>query len=172
MGERFVDRAGWPSGPWDDEADREEWRYRGLPCLIVRGGGGNLCGYVGVPPGHPWHGRGYGATYDNADGRVIEHSIDAEVHGGLTYAARCQENGHICHVARPGEPDDVWWFGFDCAHSGDLRPKDMVMERRFRWPAMEPSVYRTVRYVRREVERLADQVLAADTGLPSEVAGE
>lgn len=99
-----VDKAGWGDGPWHAEPDRVEWEHAGLPCLAVRGPAGAWCGYAAVPPAHPLHGK---STED----------IDVEVHGGLTYANRCQ--GHICHVPKPGEPDDVYWFGFDCAHSGD-----------------------------------------------------
>lgn len=51
-----VDRTDWPSGPWDDEPDRLEWRDEatGLPSLVVRNvTTGSLCGYVGVHTGHP-----------------------------------------------------------------------------------------------------------------------
>lgn len=57
--ETFIDRTGWPSGPWDDEPDRVEWRDEatGLPCLALRNDMfGSWCGYVAVPPGHPVHG--------------------------------------------------------------------------------------------------------------------
>lgn len=147
--EKWVDRTDWDSGPWDDEPDRIEWRSQGMPCLIVRNGSGALCGYVGVPPGHPWHGKGY----DYAD---------ASVHGGLTYADKCQAGGHICHVARPGEPDDVWWLGFDCAHSGDVSPKYTALAKKN--PIFTPGRnerYRDARFVRGEVESLARQALAA-----------
>jgi len=149
--DRFVDRTGWAPGPWDDEPDRREWRYDGLPCLIVRSnGGGALCGYVGVPASHPWYGRGY----DGID-------CDVEVHGGLTYSDRCA--GHICHVPKPGESDDVWWLGFDCAHAYDIRPAHDALNKRY---DIQPQrfggdVYRDIDYVRGEVESLARQVLAA-----------
>jgi hypothetical protein len=142
-----VDREGWPAGPWDGEPDRIEWRHRGLPCLIVRNGNGALCGYAGVPPRHPWHGLEY-------DG------IDADVHGGLTYAAACA--GHICHVPAPGEPDDVWWLGFDCGHAFDITPRFMspALAEIIRRSPLEHA-YHTIDYVKAEVERLADQALAA-----------
>jgi hypothetical protein len=40
---------------WDNEPDRVEFESLGLPCLIVRNPFGALCGYVGVPEGHPWY---------------------------------------------------------------------------------------------------------------------
>lgn len=134
---RDVDKSCWPDGPWDAEPDRVEWRHLGFPCLIVRNDmSGALCGYVGVPPGHP----------------ALNASDEAfEVHGGVTYGAPCDETGKICHVAQPGEPDEVHWIGFDCAHAGDLCPG--MKELRFNdW------TYRDVNYVRAEVERLAEQV--------------
>lgn len=73
-------RDGWPSGPWDDEPDKVEYvdEATGLPALIVRNGVGALCGYVGVPPGHPAHGQHY-------------DRVDANVHGGLTFAGGCHQ---------------------------------------------------------------------------------
>src|SRR5437868_461399 len=96
-----------PPGPWDNEPDRLEWRHAGLPCLMNRNRSGVWCGYVAVPPGHPFH----GASYDD------ERTYDLPSHGGLTFSSTC--SGEICHVPQPGEPDDVWWFGFDCNHGYD-----------------------------------------------------
>lgn len=101
-------RQEWPDGPWQQEPDFATWEHLGLPCIAHRGGAGAWCGYVAVPPGHPAHGKDYG-----------DEIFDAlYVHGGLTYADKCHR--HICHVPKPGEPDDVWWLGFDCAHAGDM----------------------------------------------------
>lgn len=154
-----VDKTNWDPGPWHDEPDRIDFEHAGLPCLILRSDiTGALCGYAAVPPGHPAHGKGWN------DG------LDLNVHGGCTYFGACA--GHICHVPKPGEPDDVWWFGFDCSHSGDLSP---AMDARIRaytppesWAeraALKARVpfpfhesYKPVEYVRREVEELAEQL--------------
>jgi hypothetical protein len=136
-----VDRKGWGAGPWDGEPDRLQWRTEaGLVGLVVRNSVGVLCGYVGLPPGHPQ----YGVTY----GR-----IDADVHGGLTYSNFC--SGGICHVPDPGEPERVWWVGFDTAHGGDLVPGF----RRFSLPnPLFDGQYRDITYVRLQVESLAAQL--------------
>lgn len=136
-----------PPGPWHAEPDHEEFRSpEGLACIVHRNGLGSWCGYVGVPPGHPWHGKGY----DN---------VDAEVHGGLTYAERCQ--GPICHVPRPGESDDVWWLGFDCNHSQDLSMYEIAAgETEALMPDWSRS-YKTVEYVRAKTLALATQAAAA-----------
>src|SRR5947207_1159298 len=56
----FATKSEWGPGEWQDEPDRLEWRHTsGLPCLIVRNHMGSLCGYVGVPPAHPFYMRHY-----------------------------------------------------------------------------------------------------------------
>ncbi len=162
-----TNRAAWGSGEWDDEPDKIQWidPATGLDCLMHRTPtGGHWCGYVGVAPGHPWHGKDYDAAigecskedcwhYDHSPGGLTE------VHGGLTFASACadtkDESRGICHVAAEGRPPHVWWFGFDCAHSGDLSPghKFSVMSDGY-------ERYRDVAYVKGEVEKLAKQIAA------------
>lgn len=142
----FTNKSEWPAGPWHNEFDKRQWMdvETGLPCLIVRGPVGALCGYVGVPKGHPW----YKAHYD---------SCDVEVHGGLTFAGLCQERDPehgICHIGDDGEDDHPWWLGFDCAHCDDLAPSYV---RHYG----NPGSYRDARYVAAEVEKLARQIKAA-----------
>ncbi len=82
--------------PWENEPDLEEWtdEATGYKCRIKRHPMHlHLCGYVGVPETH----RAFGVGYD---------SVNAPIHGGLTYSDE-QEDGY-------------WWFGFDTAHAGDL----------------------------------------------------
>jgi hypothetical protein len=136
-----VDRAGWPAGPWDSEPeDRVEWidEATGLPCLMQRPKHGAWCGYAGVPAGHPWHGREGDA-------------IDADVHGGLTYASG--EQPLVAESAAAGR----WWVGFDCVHWGDIAPS--FLRHRAEWDSRES--YRTVAYVRDEVTKLAAQARSA-----------
>lgn len=128
----------WGEGPWQNEPDYLQFKDEatGAPCLIVRGPVGALCGYVGVPEGHKY----FGVEYDN---------VPVEVHGGLTYSNHCTD--HICHVPEPGEPDHVWWLGFDCAHSEDMAPAiPVVCNGRYR--------YRDMDYVKREIRELAEQL--------------
>lgn len=134
--------AAWGDGPWNDEPDRVEFEHAGFPCLLLRNPDlGQWCGYVAVPPGHPHHGKDY-------------DQVEVEVHGGLTYSGSCSE--HIYHKPKAGEPDDVWWLGFDCGHFMDLTP--------YRPDADLPvrEIYRNVAYVRAQCERLAEQL--AGTG--------
>src|SRR5258708_7790184 len=75
-----IDKSEWGPGQWLDEPDKIQWQDEatGLPCLVVRGPVGALCGYVGVAPNHSLHGKGY-------------DDCDVDVHGGLTFAHGCAE---------------------------------------------------------------------------------
>ncbi len=136
-------RATWPEGEWTNELDRLEFEHAGLPCIMQRNALGNWCGYVAVSPGHILYG-------------VDARNIDIEVHGGLTYANACM--GAVCHIPKPGEPDDVWWLGFDAAHAGDRVP-----EMAFSITTGEPREWETYRdqdYIKEQTEGLADQLAA------------
>lgn len=154
-----IDRAalGWPSGPWDGEPDKVQWpdAATGLPCLAVRHPtSGHWCGYVGVAYGHPWYRKGY-------------DDVPAKAHGGLTYSDMCQpsedESHGICHTPSPGEPDHVWWLGFDCAHCGDRSPKDehYAQTRGYPFRALPEESYKTLAYVQAECASLAAQAHTA-----------
>lgn len=210
---RTYDKTDWGRGEWQSEPDKMQFvdEATGLPCLIVRTSLGHLCGYVGVAPGHPWHGKGYddaiGACNKNCtDDYHSGHRIGSciSVHGGLTFAdacrpheeadyqkfmasmdrsreeakrypkgdaarrlkewgdikdfaawkERCEQTG-ICHLPAPGEPEHVWWFGFDCAHFGDCSPG---MDTKY--GGLRDGSYKTVNYVKRECQELAQQLAA------------
>ena len=144
----FIDKAAWKRGPWDSEPDKIVWvdKATGLDCMIHRGPGGALCGYVGVSEGHPLFKRVY-------------HDVHAPVHGGLTFSAPCSEDGceitgrGICHDPQPGRPEHVWWFGFDCAHSFDYAPGFALYG--FASPDDE---YRDIEYLVGEVQGLAANI--------------
>lgn len=128
---RWVNRTGWPPGPWDDEPDHMEWVYADFPCAILRSTSGALCGYVGLPSTHPYYNRDY-------------DEIPVRVHGGLTFAAESLRRLQLA-LCSP-----IWWIGFDCGHGGDYIP---------RWTIAQPGdEYRTLEYVRAEVEQLVEQL--------------
>ena len=151
-------KAAWPQGPWDDEPDRIAWRdsETGRHCLMKRNGYGAWCGYVGVEPGHPLYKKGYD----------VKGVYMLDVHGGITYADECDErrdeNGceiGICHTPPPGEPDAIWWLGFDCNHGCDDAPGNDFFDGTSRLEA-----YRDVEYVKNEVRQLARQLGPAPKG--------
>lgn len=175
-----IDKSAWGEGPWQNEPDRLEFEAEGFPCLANRNRMGVWCGYVALPPGHPWHGKKLSdrmpvdsrenlpvktgpvqlfieATRDGDDG-CVSFDVLVRVHGGLTYAAKCRDE--ICHVPKPGEPDDVWWIGFDCGHAGDMIPSSNVFRRQYGLPDLGEE-YRTVDYVKAECVDLAKQAREA-----------
>jgi hypothetical protein len=126
--------------PWEQEPQQaEEWvdADTGYECSIWRNPNmGHLCGYVGIPKGHPC----YGVGYNDMDG--------IEVHGGLTYS----------------EVDDarqVYAFGFDAGHGGDFSPGLALtmfgINGKFSaWG--ERDTYRTWAYVKENVLSLCKQL--------------
>lgn len=147
-------------GPWRDEPDKAQWidTVTDLDCLAVRNHVGAWCGYVGVQPGHKWHGVNY-----------FDIKFPLTVHGGLTFSNFCaegegtEEGRFICHIPAPGRPDNVWWLGFDCAHPMDLRPRDEEIEKELGLPPLaglygRPPVYRDFKYVQSECAGLALQI--------------
>lgn len=216
----IVDKFDWRPGEWSSEPDKIQWQDEatGLPCLIVRGPLGALCGYVGVQLGHPLHGVSYSdcrygqkcpekkgdENYSYCDHRP-ESFLDA--HGGVTFAGGCltptpeqyekmlaqvasrqkeatqyphgdsakwlkswtpvlgsfeayrekAEGASICHRVSDGEPDNVWWFGFDCAHCGDVCP-GMSSLRIRSMSGDDGETYKDIAYVADECRKLAHQL--------------
>lgn len=62
-------------------------------------------------------------------------------------------------VSHVGEPEDLWWFGFDCAHSMDLAPK-MEADLTVLLPRRKPDVgtYRALPYIKEQCTELAKQL--------------
>lgn len=142
---KFMDKSKWTAGEWQSEPDKIQWtdEATGLPCIIKRNDHGSWCGYVGVPEGHKLFGKDFMETES------------LSVHGGITYTDFCTkedpEHG-ICHIPGPGEPDRVWWLGFDCAHAGDYVPAFADTMKRL------GGKYRNLSYVKAETARLAKQL--------------
>lgn len=248
---RWLDKSAWGSGEWTSEPDKKQWAdaATGLPCLIVRGPFGALCGYVGVPQDHPAFGLHYdGVTKEDVDARskafredtrkwadagnpplqewlekrdplpvakvvagIGDSIANIEVHGGLTFAGKGASLSKedwlsvkallpkrqaeaarypigdaarwlrewavalddysawreqmtartICHAPSEGDTE-IWWFGFDCSHAGDVAPGIDSDLKSLGMPTGWGDVnrYRNFAYVEREVVSLANQLSA------------
>lgn len=129
----------------------ETGEHLGFKYHITNNGSGYRCGYVRVPEGHPWFGKG-------------GMDLNCQVHGGITFGKqdiKCSE----------ADGKD-WWVGFDCAHAGDLPDPNlpgydpgrfnlgemltMLMER-----VSSVNTVRTQEYTRDEVFRLCEQAKSA-----------
>ena len=147
----YSSRSEWARGVWDDEPDRAEWEHEGFACLAVRHPTfGNWCGYLGVGPDHPL----FGVPAAKAAKAGLKG------HWGVNFAAPC-DGGMICHTKRPGVPQEVWWFGFDCGHARDLAPAiEPIFLRAGHADDTPPELrreYRTLEYVREQVNEMARQ---------------
>jgi len=174
ISKHFKDKSEWGDGPWQQEPDKVQWpdEATGMPCLAVRNSSGAWCGYVGVEKTHPWFKNKYndclGCDDPEHDGETWHsdrHSPEniIKVHGNLTYSGVCAENKEegVCHLPSSGETDNIWWFGFDCAHAFDLAP-GQVDSNIFREIAEmfeeKGNTYRTLTYVQAECKKLAEQL--------------
>ena len=164
-------------GPWQDEPDKLAWvdSATGLPCLILRARNGTLSGYVAVNAEHPLFGFDY---------RAVPADLGIQPHGGLNYSAACDEEADervsVCHITKqprervrqpramqehPAADEELWWFGFACDKSYDLRPgcyQDHMS-------AENGQTYRDEHYVFTQCTNLARQLAAAGGGMGSGV---
>jgi hypothetical protein len=110
-------------------------------------------------------------------GRIAEWEREAQKHPSGDAARLLRERGKfrddyegwaqhmeassICHRPMDGRPDRVWWFGFDCAHSGDLCPAYNATD----FPRFTDNEwYKPRHYVENEVRRLAEQLARVTPG--------
>ena len=167
----------WGPGPWQDEEDAVHWTddATGYACMVLRGPVGSLCGHVGVPAEHRFHGASYNTVIPETDATraalerpignmgpmtIFTASLAGEgsirldvlfdVHGSLTYSGKRLD----------GVEDDRHWFGFDCGHSGDLSPQLSATMRGLGMDRDRGDEYRTMDYVRAECTKLATQLHA------------
>lgn len=191
MAESHIPKSSWGIGPWQDEPDHIEWtdERTGLPCRIIRNMMfGHLCGYVGVPPTHPYFGWGYDDDIKLAPGDLEDLTVDdvgvfdaflyalkggdehgtiplgmtLNVHHGITWS------GGLPGSAPAGSGlggHDLHWFGFDCGHAWDVTPAMDVVMRRHLIPdlSIPDRKYRDIEYVRKEVVALAFQLRQLET---------
>lgn len=159
----FIDKSSWGDGQWQNEPDKVQWQDEetGLPCLAVRHHtSGHWCGYVGVDETHVLSGVRYSQSFtDNEDNWRNSPDGIFEVHGGLTFSEFCQEDEKehgICHIPALGESDKAWWFGFDCAHAGDMSPGQNALSGGFGFKNQD--TYKTLEYVKSQCRELAKQL--------------
>ncbi len=154
--------------PWDQEPNLVKFEAEGLPCEMLRHEAGHWCGYVGVGQDHPWFGLSCNSmikpSKEMLERRQLSDislldfalylvsrkdpeeelpiSLALHVHGGIGYAEGDDAN------------NDLWWFGFDCGHAGDLVPavQDIL-------PKNLRGTYRTADFVIAECQNLAKQLV-------------
>jgi len=139
--------------------------FRAVICFVHNS---HYCGYVGIPKEHILHSKSYSEErpvrlpanepigdrgimpiFLHAMSDVKDHFTRLDcyfnVHGGLTYSGSGDE-GYPTK-----EPNDLWWFGFDCAHDGDATKGKYAHY----YPG---DVFRDKEYVEAQLESLAQQL--------------
>lgn len=124
-------RSEWRPGPWRDEPDLVEWRADGTPypLMIVRAEAGVRCGFVGIPVGHPLHGKW---CRDGLNWPEVPEHI----------AASRPCDGVLLPIEGP---TTCWWLGFDAGLHCPAQPHSDIPE----------SEYVTLEALRPRVEALA-----------------
>ena len=155
------------------EGDRHEFEHAGFQCALLRHPrSGHWCGYVIVERDSPLYGKEY-----SADLPFLQQALDARlqqplsetdglglmlscltgcveatlevvvtVHGGITFSDNpwWTERNH-----------ELWAFGFDCAHYGDIQPYMSPFGDFMEDPN---AYYRDRGYVEQECRSMADQL--------------
>lgn len=157
------------------------FEHNGLPCVVLAVPMGHRCGYVGVRENNPLFGVKYsdeseclkkkleemlkqpipenpsfGLMVSMLSGTVESRpDVVLDVHGGITYSADGKGD-------YPIKSEDIWWFGFDCAHAGDGRDFEIMDEAHKKiyegFPSFHEDVVRSFGYVVSECKKLADQL--------------
>lgn len=147
----------------------------GLRAVVMLTEMGHRCGYVGIPKEHPLCGVEYNertpalkpnmtrstekmgpiqllaaACKEHDELNTPEYVF--EVHGGITFSG----NGRGEYPV----PSELWWYGYDCAHAGDLPEPDSHMGRIYAEMqfAERDGVIRTLDFCVAECESLASQL--------------
>jgi hypothetical protein len=119
--------------------------HLGFQWIVVHNDLGYRCGYVRVPLGHPWHGKGDWNWEEDA-------SVD--IHGGITFAEAdvpCDAVGSDTH----------WWLGFDCAHAFDAPDPALLKLGRTSFYCSSLETVRTQSFVEAECRSLCRQAAIA-----------
>lgn len=146
----------------------KDWTTKAGFRAVVIHTGRHRCGYVAVTKDHPLFGLNYNDTSSKVKTPSMEEPIgkrgimglitsdkdnlrlDAifNVHGSLTYSS------HSSNESYPVPGDNLWWFGYDCAHCDDASDpncKDAYVN--------EHGVFRSLAYCLTECESLAQQFI-------------
>lgn len=118
--------------------------HEGFEWVVTHNDMGFRCGYVRVPLGHPWHGKGY-------------DDVECDVHGGLTFA----HADHAC--GKEGRDENGYWVGFDTAHCDDAQDPVLMakLPEAKRYYMRMTGTIRTQEYVENECRSLCEQAKKA-----------
>jgi hypothetical protein len=181
-------RAGWPSGPWDDEPDFLAWvePETGYRCCAMRHLLGNWNGYVKVPPESLLAGMEYNDRVpippgwnDKRKGYKLLQDVDI-LH------AFVEALGKVSGDDEPGEPLALLlavhggvtygrkgWYGFSCCHAYDECPGILAVTEEYRKLSEKYGYqYRRLPFVQHECNQLAWQLKELDAAMAAAAESE
>jgi hypothetical protein len=106
------------------------------------------------------------------DGESVTPAILLKVHGGITFS----DNDLNYPI-----PSDLYWYGFDCAHSGDARNIEAIQDITLRGVFMRldqslsllgGAEKRTLEYCIEQCEKLADQLVSVKELVLNEIVSK
>ena len=128
----------------EKEGDEYEFEAFGLPCFIWRNPQlGSWCGYVGVSKESKLYKKEY--DYFDYEDKTLDN---IKVHGGITFSEFIHKKNN-----------DIWYFGFDCAHCDDW---SLLLGHTKMLLVDENAIYRDKEYVIGECKKLAEQLKNLD----------
>jgi len=162
-----------------------EFEHENHKCVVIFTDMGHYCGYVAVEQKSPLYGIKYNEDLKKPellkelnqttigkrgvlpvfcwDGKETTPEILFNVHGGITFSRKNNDY--------PIKNNNLWWFGFDCAHAGDK--KDLTKLKKYFPKEHEKiinSLYfftsgkvRTKNYVEKECRNLAEQIACVES---------
>lgn len=146
----------------------------GLRAVVVMTSMGHRCGYVGIGTDHALFGVDYSERHPlltlnperstekmspiqiliGASKGMDELSTPEyvfEVHGGITYAGYGDGKYPV--------ESNLWWYGYDCGHAGDLPAPDSELAKIYAKSGMDrEGEHRSLDYCIAECESLASQL--------------
>lgn len=159
---------------FSEESNFEIFKHGGLICCVIRiSHSGCLNGYVAVNKEHPLFGKKYGDKIKldkspkfngNYIGLLISLlkedykenlyslAMAINVHGGLTYSS------DTLHGIDKDLFGELWWLGFDTMHSGDLKPLQSDIDRKYMHSESRDE-YRDFEFVKEQTKSLAEQLI-------------
>lgn len=141
----YLDKSQWGEGEWRQEPDYLFWieESSNLPCAIVRTPiYGSLCGYVGVPSGHPYYRMEYGGLNLKTCPELSYSDFLSPVFQ-IEWQSGILENYLNC-----------WFLGFHGKLTIDLTPG----LKKFLPDAILPGAYRNLGEVFRQAEAMAKEL--------------
>lgn len=153
----------------------KDWTTKaGLRAVVVMTDMGHRCGYVGIGTDHALFGVDYSEKHPlltlnperstekmspiqiliGASKGMDELSTPEyvfEVHGGITYAGYGDGKYPV--------ESNLWWYGYDCGHAGDLPAPDSKLAEIYARSGMDrEGEHRSLDYCIAECESLASQL--------------